>query len=75
MAGYDTWKTTPPAMASGNGQPFKLPMLCCTVCEWHGDHNDAVAHFRLTDHPISYKGHVQDFSRYRVTAEELVDRR
>lgn len=71
---YDRWKLED-GDDPGRGGESKPKLLHCRDCGWIGDFASAVGHFRQTEHTITFKGTVQDFSHYRVTAEELVERR
>lgn len=60
MAHYDDWKTTPPAMPSGNGRtehPYR-----CAVCAQLFDATEAVRHNHATAHSLTRRGVVQVFS-------------
>lgn len=77
MAGFDDWRGDPPAMPSGNGRLEKPKLLYCSRCAWIDTSvSKAVDHWRESQHDVySAKGIKQDFSRFAVTREELVDRR
>lgn len=75
MSGYDDYKCDPPPMPSGRGRLEKLPLLHCGTCSWMGRFSEAVDHWRASQHDIWFKGVRQDFSRFAVTCEELMERR
>lgn len=58
---------------SGRGRTTPRLLLC--ACGWSGDFSDAVAHFRLTDHVLTYRGVRQNLEAFRVTPEECEARR
>lgn len=77
MSSYDDWKCDPPAMPSGNGRLPKASLLYCARCAWIGSgFSQAVNHWRESQHDVyTASGIKQDFTRFAVTREELVDRR
>lgn len=66
---YDRWKLED-GDDPGHG-PVKKSLLHCTCCDWRGDFSGAVDHFQRFDHPLTYHGTVQDFSKYKVSPETL----
>lgn len=62
-----------PIGSSSDGREHRRVLVC--ACGWSGDFTDAVQHFRLTEHVLTYRGTVQNLEVYRVTAQELESRR